>query len=283
MTAIFEPTIDVPPGTLTGGLWDQLASGHSHVGGSGQIIGREVLGPHDSFTVKRKPLSRPKFRIAASDNTAVSFDYKWTEFITNWNFGYDVVNAYSYSRILPDEEPEWLVRRDSHIGIEAETKTEPLHAYVNIFVEAPSIAVDRPRDLRKELTDVFALAAGEHFEDGIETEFSHAIGQFIGIYGIDAIDNFKIVIERNLFRDTYVAEALLWIGELDDEGTENARRLLLEAACGSDSVSVRDAAVSGLAYLGPDESQGRLERMLKEEHVRGVRANIEAVLAYIRD
>ena len=142
--------------------------------------------------------------------------------------------------------------------------------------------VEQPIDLRSKLEEVFSLARGEHFEDGIETSFSRAIGEFVRRHKLGAIDVIRRATEHNLYRDTYVAEALLWIGELDDDETESARRILLEEACGSPSLSIRDAAVSGLSYLGAAGSKEQLERMLDVEHVKGIRANIHAVLAYLR-
>lgn len=138
-------------------------------------------------------------------------------------------------------------------------------------------------DLDHVLAEVFTLAAGEHFEDGLDTKFSRAIGGFIKRHRLVAIDTFKRAFAQNLFRDTYVAEALLWIGEFDDDETASARRTLLENACWSDSPFLRDAAVSGLSYLGAADSIRLLESRLDIERVKGVRANIAAVLAYLRD
>ena len=155
--------------------------------------------------------------------------------------------------------------------------------YADQFADMEWVTLENPVDLDIVLEEVISLAAGEHFEDGIETRFSRAIGWFILSHRFAAIDSIGKAIKRNIFRDTYVAEALLWIGELDDDETEYARRGLLEAACGSNSVTLRDAAVSGLSYLGAAGSKERLEKMLKVERVKGIRANIEAVLAYLRD
>ncbi len=166
---------------------------------------------------------------------------------------------------------------------DAMTTGEPLYAEGDYVSNLQWVVKKVPVDLSQELADVFSLAAGEHFEDGMETKFSLKIGQFIRAHRLLAISAFQRGVEQNRFRASHVAEALLWIGELDDDITEHARRNLLESACNSDYVSIRDAAVSGLSYLGAAESKYRLERMLKFERVKGVRANIKAVLAYLRD
>ena len=169
--------------------------------------------------------------------------------------------------------------RESDAVTTAEQFSEP---DIALYESVPT-ATRSTADLRRQLQEVFALAAGEHFEDGMDTEFSHELQRFIKAQGLEAIATLRRAMERYLFRETYLAEALLWIGELDDNETSEARRNLLEGACGSDSVSIRDAAISGISYLGATKSKERLEGMLQVEPVDGVRANIEAVLAYIRD
>lgn len=142
--------------------------------------------------------------------------------------------------------------------------------------------VEVANDLGPVLDEIFSLAEGEDFENGVETRFSLEIGRFIVACGFEGVVELRRAVEQDLYRETYLAEALVWIGELDDDSTVYERRALLENACGSESASLRDAAVTGISYLGAAESKARLERMLDLEHVRGVRAHIEAVLAYLR-
>lgn len=165
----------------------------------------------------------------------------------------------------------------------AQTTEEQLHELGKSITNSLLTIEESRTDLSQELAEVFSLAAGEHFEDGMDNRFSRALGRFIRDHKLAAVATMGRAIELNLFRESYVSEALLWIGELDDNETEIERRILLESACDSYSVSIRDSAVSGLSYLGAAESKDRLENMLTVEPVKGVRVNIEAVLAYLRE
>ncbi len=190
---------------------------------------------------------------------------------------------YSYPNLLKQvyDLGQVVVLYTSRFDSDAQSTAESLHE-IPVTNLVGTTEEDRI-DLSRELAKVFSLAAGEHFEDGMDTMFSREIGRFVRTHGLLAIANYRRAIEQNLFRESYLAEALLWIGELDNDETREARRILLEDACSSESVSVRDAAVSGLSYLGAAKSKRRLEKMLTVERVKDVRANIEAVLAYIRD
>ncbi len=163
------------------------------------------------------------------------------------------------------------------------TTTEPWREATRDVSGLLPIEIKGSEYLSNELRSIFELAALEDFEDGVETEFSREVGRFIERYSIAAIDTIRTAMDQNLYRDTYVAEALLWIGDLEDDETANARRTLLENACWSESASLRDAAITGLSYLGAFNSIRHLERRLDVERVKGVRANIEAILAYLRD
>ncbi len=129
---------------------------------------------------------------------------------------------------------------------------------------------------------VFELAAGEDFEDGVETEFSRQLEKFVKDYGNVGIFSTRSAILKERFPEPYIAEALLWLGDMEHERTKNGRRLLLENALDSKSVFIRDAAVSGLSYLGDPKSIDRLSEALTEEPSQGIRTNIKTVLKYLR-
>ncbi len=137
-------------------------------------------------------------------------------------------------------------------------------------------------DKVNDLKSVFQLAVGEHFEDGMESNFSLAVEQFILHNGYEGVLAFGLVIHEQLFNENYIAEALSWIGDLDDPTTRVSRRIVLETALTSESFLIRDSAISALSYLGDPNSIIPLEKLLKEERSKAVCTNIEVVLRYLR-
>lgn len=131
------------------------------------------------------------------------------------------------------------------------------------------------------LEEVFGLAAGENFEDGVETEFSRRLEGFVKYHSKVGISLLQSAISKERFREQYIAEALLWIGDMEHENTKDVRRRLLENALDSESVFIKDAAVSGLSYLGDPKSISRLSKAQEEEASQAVRINIESVLKYL--
>jgi len=160
-------------------------------------------------------------------------------------------------------------------------KTEPTNS-TKLDNNSIRIIIDLAFEKIAELETVFELAAGEDFEDGIETAFSRQLEKFVKDYGSVGILSIHLAISKELFSEPYIAEALLWLGDMEHERTKNTRRLLLENALDSKSVFIRDAAVSGLSYLGDPKSIVRLSEALTEEPSQGIRTNIKTVLKYLR-
>lgn len=132
-----------------------------------------------------------------------------------------------------------------------------------------------------ELRRIFELAVGESFEDGMETEFSRQLEKFVKDHAGVGILSIYLAIAKKTFNEQHIAEALLWIGDMEHDSTKNARRLLLENALDSESVFIRDAAVSGLSYLSDPRSIPRLSKAQEEESAQGICANIKTVLKYL--
>ena len=132
---------------------------------------------------------------------------------------------------------------------------------------------------------VFKSGRGEHFEDGMESDFSKGIESFILKYHVCAVGYIKNQMFMGKEQPEYlVAEAMLWVGDLEDRRTEVARRDLLETAVfNGDSVRIQDAAVSGISYMGSWQSIGHLETLKKnchESHDSALLTNINNVLKY---
>ena len=175
------------------------------------------------------------------------------------------------TRYLPPQ-----VRFDFYIA------TEQMHEFAQQTFGAVSADVKAPADLSQELSSIFELAAGEDFEDGVETEFSRRIEEFVRNSGLRGISLIEQALIAGTYREQYIAEALLWIGDMEHEESRAERRQLLKHALTSESIFVFDAAVSALSYLGDTSCIPALEETLEGVTFQPVRVNIENTIRYLR-
>lgn len=178
----------------------------------------------------------------------------------------------------PDESSPAMYRNDTGIVGTIKLEQKNLTSVDRTFERLLYNVLDKVNDLNS----VFQLAVGEHFEDGMESDFSLTVEQFILDNGYEGVLAFGLVIHGQLFNEHYIAEALSWIGDLDDPTTRVLRRIVLEAALTSESFFIKDSAVSALSYLGDPKSIMPLEKLLENEQSKAVCTNIEVVLRYLR-
>ena len=148
---------------------------------------------------------------------------------------------------------------------------------------------EKKKEVKYVADFVFESGRGEHFENGVETHFSNGIEMFIRQYHVLAIDVIQTaciyLADRfpPIYREYLCAEALFWVGDLEDRCTEVRRRALLESALWATTISLQDAAVSALSYMGSWQSIEPLEARKKachEVHDRALLTNINSVLKY---
>ncbi len=177
----------------------------------------------------------------------------------------------------------YLADQKSVFALEAARAREPHEELKGDITEVIQLLQDTAEgEMLPSLKNVFALAAGEDFEDGVETEFSRQVEGFVKQYDIAGVKLIGDALARGLFPEQYLAEALLWIGDMEHEATRNERRELLESALDSESVFIFDASVSALSYLGDPSCIPLLEKKLEEESFQPIRVNIENTLSYLR-
>ncbi|MCY3780053.1 MAG: hypothetical protein OXG78_07075 [Chloroflexi bacterium] len=193
-----------------------------------------------------------------------------------------------YSSLVPDQHAVLQVTRNRlrTLDFVAYTTTEPLHGYSRNINALAWFEAKEPRSLSDELSSIFELAEWEDFEDGVETEFSRQIEAFI-LQNQDAAVSaiWRAIADQSYFEQD-IAEALLWIGLMRNDRTIKSRRGLLVYALESESVFIRDAAVSALSYLvdaaSDDAPINTLTGRLEIEPSPGVKSNIRSVLRYFR-
>jgi len=139
------------------------------------------------------------------------------------------------------------------------------------------------QDLRKCLVTLFHEAQDEVFEDGMESVFSRRLLTLLADHGEMAMNQIILLAEEDEIAPEVLAETLRWFGHMADGVAYAHRRLLLEHSLHHASARVRDGAILGFAFLEDPGTIPALERALRQEPHATLRADIEQVLADLRE
>jgi len=135
----------------------------------------------------------------------------------------------------------------------------------------------------KRVERLFMAAKGEYFEDGMESPFSRGLLDVVRSGGACAREllTYWIVLEKT--SPEVAAEALRWIGSMDDGPSYLFRRWLLERCLAMPSMAVRDGAAIGLAAMDDPHSAPFLAEAIAQEQQAELRDDLEEVLAQLRE
>ncbi len=137
-------------------------------------------------------------------------------------------------------------------------------------------------ELATEIEGLFLAARDEDFKDGFDSPLSLALQALVLKHGETAL---QILSERILDERTSpdaAAEALRCLGEMENPGTQEARRRLLERGLDCSSHVARDGAVIGLSDLRDPRTIRALERAAAREDYRLLRANMLALVEELK-
>ena len=118
----------------------------------------------------------------------------------------------------------------------------------------------------------------EIFEDGMESKFSKDLMDIIKTHGDDAIAELTYFIVYEKASGEVIAEALRWLGMLDDSRTYIFRRWLLERSLHSSSLWIRDGAALGLSFLDDPHAIPFLKEAINRETIDEIRGSLQQVL-----
>jgi HEAT repeat protein len=135
-----------------------------------------------------------------------------------------------------------------------------------------------PPTLAEELSSLFQRGTHQRFEDGIESDFAIDLQRIVRVSGSQAIVELSRLILTPSTSLEVAAEALKWLGRLDDPSTRSPRRRLLESGLGHPSPMLRDGAILGLSFLDDPASISALQAALRDESVPELKADISQVL-----
>jgi hypothetical protein len=133
-------------------------------------------------------------------------------------------------------------------------------------------------DLYSKVLSLFVAARSMDFEEGIHTEFSRSLVRLIELLGNSAVEVVASVILRGKANPTVAAEALKWIGHIDQAKSYAFRLWLLEESLRSPFAIVRDAALLGVASLDDQHSIPAINDAISRETCPELREDLNQVL-----
>lgn len=122
----------------------------------------------------------------------------------------------------------------------------------------------------------------EHFEDGMESEFSRRFIALILANPPTTLAALSDVLSAEQVNAEVAAEALRWLGRMESPDTELQRRLILEQGLKSPTSRVRDGAILGLASLNDPDALPALEHAIQQETIPELRADMVEVLEQLK-
>lgn len=159
------------------------------------------------------------------------------------------------------------------VGLGTYTPTPP---------SSPTIDSGTLRGIGTELIEVikrlYWQASDEVFEDGVESKFSRSLLDVLANYGAIAVSALaKLVIDARA-NEEISAEALRWIGLMEDSSTKKQRLWLLEKSLSNPSARIRDGATLGISFMDDPSAAVILRDAIESEQIGELREDMEAVL-----
>lgn len=135
--------------------------------------------------------------------------------------------------------------------------------------------------LDKHAYSIFTEAKEEIFEDGIESDFSRNLSEFITSFGHLAMEAIIPVALSENMNTEVASEAFRILGRINNKTTYRDRLWLLERGLYSSSARVRDGAIIGLAFLNDTLAIAPLKAAIERERISELKHDMEQVLAQL--
>ncbi len=172
----------------------------------------------------------------------------------------DVAGALALEKDRSEIIRDWVSGTDPlmHLAGRASVRTLPVTGAAlgsakgaSGLLNSTDIAFGVARLVDAKLRRAFTEAAGEWFEDGVESRFSRSLSTLLMVYGDAAVAAMEPWLASPTSNPEVVVEAAAWLGEIDHAPSAQYRRTLLEKLLFSRRAStrVRHGAASGLASM----------------------------------
>ena len=160
--------------------------------------------------------------------------------------------------------------------------TSPRRRLDGEFAESGTAAFECDVEILDEVRRLFDEGAGEFFQDGLHSHFSHCLLNLLARNGGAALHAIAQYLASDAARDDVVSEALRWIADYQDPATMSERGRLLRRSLQKSSPRVRDGAVLGLSTMDDPRAIPSLEEARRTESIHELRRLIDAVIEQLR-
>ena len=137
--------------------------------------------------------------------------------------------------------------------------------------------------MKQELAVLCEQARNEHFEDGMESEFSRNLMSMIQKVGSGVVEDLAVLILSDQINPEVASEALRWIGHIEHPSSYTRRLWLLETSLFRSSARIRDGALLGLSFLDDAHAVSYLERAVERERIEELKGDMKQVLEQLEN
>lgn len=138
--------------------------------------------------------------------------------------------------------------------------------------------VENREEIRQSISRLLGIGQQEHFEDGMENDFSRGLTSLIETYAEPAVEELAALLESGKVNAELAAETLVCLGRIEEGVTYLKRRTLLEEALSSSSHFIRDGALVGLSYLDDPHAISHLRLAIEREMNTQLRRYMQQLL-----
>lgn len=162
-----------------------------------------------------------------------------------------------------------VLPRESTLG----ASTRPI-----VQVDLQASVID---DLAEQVHQIFRSGEFESFDFGRESNFSRQIVDFVKEQGKKAVSALDDFFAESRWNPELVAESLLWLGDMDDPATHEARRELLLGALTNKSIVIRADAITAVEFLADPRTISAMQEALGRESVPELKNDLEQAIRFL--
>ena len=167
--------------------------------------------------------------------------------------------------------------------LETHTRETPESWESTVTLSSTDPIITKPDYLRNRVSELFASAAEENFEEGTESPFAKGLLALIRDYGNAAVAALESTLEPGRTDIEVAREVLRWLGAIDHSQSGRYRRAVLEKHLKASSARLRYAAGLGLAEMDDPAAIPALIAAIRTEAHDKIRWHFQLVLDQLED